>query len=71
MTTPPYSGEEATALYTRFEHLSHPARMRAIAEHTSSLDGAAYRAAHTVLDAGNPDERRLVLFLAVVRRDLD
>ncbi|SCF57214.1 hypothetical protein [Streptomyces sp. Ncost-T10-10d] len=71
MTTPPYPREEATALYTRFEHLPYPARMRAIAEHTRSLDGTAYRAAHTALDAGNPDERRLALFLAVVRRDLD
>ncbi|MFJ7495232.1 hypothetical protein ACIQZB_29365 [Streptomyces sp. NPDC097727] len=71
MTTPPYPREEATALYTRFEHLPYPARMRAIAEHTRSLDDSAYRAAHTALDAGNPDERRLALFLAVVRRDLD
>lgn len=71
MTTPPYPREEVTALYTRFEHLPYPARMRAIAEHTRALDDAAYRAAHTALDAGNPDERRLALFLAVVRRDLD
>ncbi|MER5361770.1 hypothetical protein [Streptomyces sp. NPDC002785] len=71
MTTPPYPREEAIVLYTRFEHLPYPARMRAIAEHTRSLDDAGYRAAHTALDAGNPDERRLALFLAVVRRDLD
>ncbi|MFI6724053.1 hypothetical protein [Streptomyces atratus] len=71
MTTPPYPREEATALYTRFERLPYPARMRAIAEHTRSLDDTTYRAAHTALDAGNPDERRLALFLAVVRRDLD
>ncbi|WPW28026.1 hypothetical protein P6B95_12030 [Streptomyces atratus] len=71
MTTPPYPREEVTALYTRFERLPYPARMRAVAEHTRSLDDTAYRAAHTALDGGNPDERRLALFLAVVRRDLD
>ncbi|WP_328889761.1 hypothetical protein [Streptomyces sp. NBC_00316] len=71
MTTPSHRREEAAVLYSRFDHLPHPARMRAIAEHTRSLDGAGYRAAHAALDAGDPDERRLALFLAVARRDLD
>ncbi|MFJ5723277.1 hypothetical protein [Streptomyces sp. NPDC093149] len=71
MTTPPYPREEATALHTRYAHLPYPARMRAIAEHTRSLDDAAYRAAQRALDRGDPEERRLALFLAVVRRDLD
>lgn len=54
-----------------FDHLPHPARMRAIATHTRSLDEAAYRAAHAALDSGTPDDRVLALFLATVRRDLD
>ncbi|MCX5396163.1 hypothetical protein [Streptomyces sp. NBC_00102] len=53
-----------------FDHLPHPARMRAIAVHTRSLDEAGYRAAYTRLDSGTPDDRVLALFLATVRRDL-
>ncbi|MDF6041598.1 hypothetical protein LRD69_05375 [Streptomyces sp. JH14] len=71
MTTPSYRREEVAVLYSRFDHLPHPARMRAIAEHTRSLDGSGYRAAHAALDAGDPDERHLALFLAVARHDLD
>ncbi|MGW2281789.1 hypothetical protein [Streptomyces sp. NPDC001770] len=54
-----------------FDHLPHPARMRAIAVHTRSLDETAYRAAHAGLDSGTPDDRVLALFLATVRRDVD
>ncbi|MEU4092228.1 hypothetical protein [Streptomyces sp. NPDC026673] len=44
--------------------------MRAIAEHTRSIDDAGYRAAQAALASGDPDDRQLALFLAVVRRDL-
>ncbi len=55
----------------RFDPLPFPARTRAIAEHTRSLDEPAYRALRTALDhSTDPDDRLSGLFLAVVRRDL-
>ncbi|MFI8438774.1 hypothetical protein ACIGJO_34610 [Streptomyces sp. NPDC079020] len=71
MNPPTSRREEAAVLYARFDHLPYPARMRAIAVHTRSLDDAGYRAARAALDTADPDDRRLALFLAVVRRDLE
>ncbi|MEV6077198.1 hypothetical protein AB0L80_19090 [Streptomyces sp. NPDC052069] len=71
MNAPTPHREEVTVLYARFDHLPYPARMRAIAEHTRSLDDEDYRAARAALDTADPDDRRLALFLAVVRRDLE
>ncbi|MFF3561752.1 hypothetical protein ACFYXS_17075 [Streptomyces sp. NPDC002574] len=45
--------------------------MRAVAEHVRSLDEDGYRTARAALADGNPDDRHLALFLAVVRRDID
>ncbi|MFD6422331.1 hypothetical protein [Streptomyces sp. NPDC060198] len=64
------SVEKKSPVPIAFDHLPHPARMRAIAVRTRSLDEAGYRAAHAELDSGTPDDRVLALFLATVRRDV-
>ncbi|AXK31949.1 hypothetical protein DVA86_04095 [Streptomyces armeniacus] len=58
-------------LCARFGPLPFPDRTRALARHARSLGPDAYAALRTALDAGDPDDRRTGLLLAVARRDLD